>query len=516
MNLAKKIKNFESRGGLISTKASAYQAASTTDRTLSRWYPAAGSADTDILPELDILRPRSRDLIRNHGIAKGAVETTLDSVVGSGLRLSASPNYRILGKSKEWARDWAKNVESLWNSWADSIECDVEGELTFSGLTRLMFSSSFDSGESLALPYWLPKRKQKYRTFLGVIEADRLSNPGNQPDSTYLRGGIELTKNGRRKAYHILKNHPGDSMCLDGISADEWQRVPARTSWGRQRVIHLYDKKRPGQKRGVPILSSVIPQFRMMGHYQKTELQAAIVNAMIAAFIETPLESESLLELFGGDLARRNANRQNVPLRGGAIIPLQPGEKLSTFAPNRPAGSYAPFIDAIVSQIAPGLNMSPELLLKDFRRSNYSSARAMLVEVWRHFFVRRAWLKDFWCQPVYALWLEDAISLGEIEAPDFYEPGKKQAYCRASWIGPGRGWIDPVKEAQAARLRIEGENPLSTLKAECAEQGLDWEEVMEQRAFEREKARQAGLAPLPVESWTTGNNQTEKGENEQE
>ena len=56
---------------------------------------------------------------------------------------------------------------------------------------------------------------------------------------------------------------------------------------------------------------------------------------------------------------------------------------------------------------------------------------------------------------------------------------------------PGRGWVDPVKEAQACQIRME--IGLSTLEAECASQGLDWEEVLEQRAREKNKIKKMGL-----------------------
>jgi capsid protein len=37
------------------------------------------------------------------------------------------------------------------------------------------------------------------------------------------------------------------------------------------------------------------------------------------------------------------------------------------------------------------------------------------------------------------------------------------------------------------------ENGLSTLEEECASQGLDWEEVLEQRAREQAKMKELGL-----------------------
>ena len=148
----------------------------------------------------------------------------------------------------------------------------------------------------------------------------------------------------------------------------------------------------------------------------------------------------------------------------------------------------------MLRHIGTGLNIPYELLLKDFSKTNYSSARSALLEAWRYFNGRRQWLSTYWATPVYELWLEEAVNKGLVDAPDFYE--NRYAYTRCKWIGPGRGWVDPVKEAQACQIRMD--IGLSTLEAECAGQGLDWEEVLEQRAREKAKLAELGL--------TTGDN----------
>ena len=80
-------------------------------------------------------------------------------------------------------------------------------------------------------------------------------------------------------------------------------------------------------------------------------------------------------------------------------------------------------------------------------------------------------------------------------APDFLEA--KAAYCRARWMGPGRGWVDPVAEKKGAILGLDA--GLSTLEMEVAENaGEDWEEVMDQRKREIDACLERGL-PLP--SW---------------
>lgn len=68
------------------------------------------------------------------------------------------------------------------------------------------------------------------------------------------------------------------------------------------------------------------------------------------------------------------------------------------------------------------------------------------------------------------------------------------AYAGCSWLGPARGWVDPVKEPQGSILKMDA--ALTTLKQEAAEQGSDWEELLDQRQIEIEAFRERGI-PLP-------------------
>ncbi len=484
----------------------AHRAASLTARELSSWRPMPGSPDADLLDELPTLVSRSRDLARNHGVASGAIQTLVDNVVGTGLRLSALPDYKALGKDKEWADNWSRRTEALWRSWAETTECDAARSLTFTGLTTQVFRSGLINGEALALPLWLPNRGQIFSTTIQLVEPDRLGNPNNRLNNATIRGGIEIDSYGAPTAYWIAKTHPGDQLLGVSDSSLQYERIPTRTRFGRQRVIHVHDKERTGQSRGKPVFTSIMPLFKLLDHYERSELQAAVVNAMIAAFIETPLDGESISEMFGGSAEDYMAarNEWQVKLQGGAVIPIFPGDKVAPFTPSRPNSAYSSFVENVLRHIGTGLNLPFELLMKDFSKTNYSSARAALMEAWRFFMGRRSWLATYWAKPVYELWLEEAVNKGFIEAPGFYE--NKALWCRCKWIGPGRGWIDPVKEAKASKIRLE--IGLSTLEDECATQGLDWEEVLEQRAREQTKMQELGLSmsdlqALPIKSTET-------------
>lgn len=486
--------------------------ASRIRKQLHNWIPTRRTADADLLPDQDMLIARSRDLNRNNGVAAGAFQSLQDNTVGIGLRLSSAPDYKALGKTISWQEEWTRGVESLWRTWADNVYCDAAGQQTFNSLTQLVFRSALENGEALCLPLWLSRPETPFATCLQLVDADRLSNPQFVPASLYLRGGIETDVYGRPLAYHIQKqlNWPGFyygtyGITGYGISAGlEWERIPAMTSFGRRRVLHVHVKERIDQTRGKPILAPVIEQFRMLDSYQRTELQSAIVNSIVAGILETPMDPAGIAEMMGGDPTAylEAKNEYRVQLEGGTVVPLYPGDKMTPFTPSRPSQQYAAFVESVLRQIGASMGLPYELVLKDFSKTNYSSARAALNEAWRFFINRRTWLATYWCAPIYRLWFEEAVNAGLIEAPKFYE--QSELYLRAKWIGPGRGQIDPTKEAEAAQIRMD--TFTSTLEEECAEQGRDWEEVLEQRAVEvarmKELDLESPLTPRPPKGET--------------
>ena len=407
---------------------SAYLAASLDHPDLRRWQPASASADADLLPERQTMAARSRDLARNSGVAEGALQTITDNVIGVGLRLVSTPDYRLLGKTKEWAEEWSTQVESLWRTWAESMDCDAGRSLDFTGLTVQMFRSGWLNGEGLALPLWFSRPGAKFNLRLQVIEPDRLSNPQGRIDGPRLRGGIEIDEYGAPMAYHIQRAHPGDRAMAAVADMLTWERVPAFTEWGRRRVIHAHDRERAGQSRGKPSLSAVMRQFKVLKDFTDAELKAAVVNAKVAMVTKSNLSPETVAELLSSNADARQEYESALTERGlstiamedGQIIPLALGEDLAGFTPARPSGSFDPFVTSIFRHIATGLNIPYELLMKDFSRTNYSSARAALIEAWRFFRGRRQWISTYWARPVFELWLEEAVNLGLVEAPDFY------------------------------------------------------------------------------------------------
>lgn len=483
----------------------AHTAASQTDKNIKRFNPPK-TAPIDVARKLETLPmiSRAQDLMRNNGVAAGALNTIVDNVVGTGLRLNTNINYKALDRTKEETDAIGERIEALWQTYAESTDIDARGQWNFHGLTQLVAKAHIQSGEAFAIPEWNEDKNKKFRTCFLVIEPEHVCNPEDKENTTNLKDGIEVNKFGGPVAYHVAKRHPNEctSIFSSQKGLNTWKRVPKQTKWGRKLIIHLFTANRPGQLRGVPAFASSLKRFAMLDNYEESELQAACVNAMIAAVVETlPDSSYEDIEAMFSDGTEGEGftnyllqqSQQDRRLTNGRVLHTLPGEKVTSFDTKRPNAKFGDFVDTVLKHIAASFNLPVELLTKDFRDSSYSSARTALLEAWRTFKRERTHLAVYWAKEVYALWLEEVISKGLIEnvtLADFY--ANKNAWVTSEWIGPGKGWIDPVKEAQGSVIRIN--NNLSTFTKECAEQGEDFNDIVEVRVREMKKIKETAEA----------------------
>lgn len=463
-----------------------YIGARTDRRQTSQWSVSSGDADRDVLSDLPTLRARSRDLYRNTPLATGAINTVITNVVGTGLRFYSRIDRAVLGMSMSDADEWEANVEREFALWAESTACDIARGANFFGLQELVFRQVLECGEAFTLLPRVPLPGHPYALRIQIIEPDRVCNKDRAPNSDSLIAGVEKDKNGAPVAYHIMRRHPG---AMHRSPRWEWDIVPAfgaRT--GLRNILHTYRPVRPGQTRGVPYLAPVIEPLKQLDRYTEAELMAAVVGGMFTVFIKSE----------GGqaNFADAESNENNIKLGSGAIVGLAPGEDITVADPKRPNTAFDPFIQAIMRQIGVALEIPFEILIKHFTAS-YSAARAALLEAWKFFSSRRHWLATSWCQPIYEVWLYEAIASGRISAPGYFDdPLVRRAYSGAEWIGPGKGMIDEKAEITAAQMRVN--MGVSTLDEETAKLGGNWEQKHWQSVKEHRMRQAAGLPPYDL------------------
>ncbi|WP_225548141.1 phage portal protein [Chromobacterium violaceum] len=489
-----------------------YDASSWTTQEMGDWLPWIRSPDAEINQFRDRMVARNRDLVRNDGLAQGAITRILDNTVGVSMRLSAMPDYRALAMmtgisafDAEWANEFQRAAEALWRGFADDIGrySDLSRQMTVSQQLRLGLRHKLVDGDSLIVNYWKPDRVYpggaRYATCYLVVDPDRLSNPYQMVDTKYLRNGVEIDDDGVPIAYHIRKAHQND--WYNAIESNEWERIEREDDDGWMRVIHDFERDRAGQNRGIGIFTSVLSRFKMLARYYGVELQAATIASSFGTYITSPFDSAQVEEAInGGDELSAYQNlradfheSRPVMLNGARIPTLAPGESIETVAGAHPHSGFGEFVRAMQLTFAAATGVSAEQITQDWSRTNYSSARAALLESWKTLERRRAEFKIGTASPMYAVWLHEAMDRGELplprNAPDFLEC--RTQYARCDWLSVGRGWVDPVKEPQGAVLKMDA--GLSTLKRECAEQAMDYEEAIDQRALEVRKFKEAGL-----------------------
>lgn len=468
---------------------------------LSRWTPIAGSANADTIPDLPVLRARSRDQMRNAPVALGALNSTVSHVVGTGLTYTPAIDAEFLGLDAEQAEEWQDDVKRRFKAWAESIDCDVSRQLDFYGIQELVFRSFLESGDCFVLTPRISRTGKPARLALQVIEADRVCNPNRAMDTETVVCGIEINQDtGEAIAYYIAKQHPGNSAHVVS-SNNSWKRVAARgEATGRRNVLPIFKPLRPGQLRGVPWIAPILEPLKQLGRWADAELNAAVVSGLTATFITMDPEAfDTLYDEDAKGIILNNAMSWSGEMESGKAVNLLPGEKSESPTPGRPNPDFDPFWIAMVRQIGMALEMPYEVLVMHFQ-SSYSASRAALLIAWKSFRSKRDLLAKMLCQPVFELWLTEEIAEGRIHAPGFFaDDVVRAAWCAAIWTGDGPGSIDPVKEVLAARERVN--LGISTKQAESIlHDGVDWEQKHEQRVKEINAEKRDGIYVQPAGS----------------
>lgn len=173
---------------------------------------------------------------------------------------------------------------------------------------------------------------------------------------------------------------------------------------------------------------------------------------------------------------------------------LPPGYDVKSMDASRTLSTFEPFTNQLIKQVAAAIEQPHEVVMKCFT-SSYSASRAALLQAFAHYKMRRIWFTRDFCQPVYEAWLMEAVAIGRIEAPGFFDdPLKRKAWSNAEWYGPVMGMLDPVKDATGSKLRKDF--ALSTGEREAAEMtGTDICENIERLGVERRMMAAAGILP---------------------
>lgn len=465
--------------------------ASTTLNSLVGWIVNGGSAEDDIDLHGATLRQRARDLYAGGGLARSGPMTLTTNVVGWGIQPKPKIDGEALGMSDEACSEWERNTLREFNLWANNAMCDAERQQNFYALQQLAFRSQLVSGDVFALFGMKENRRTPYQTVIRILEADRICTPDSsngESESTEtdsggrIIDGVEIDREGTVIRYHIASRHP---LMESSTHEVEWQAIDAYgKDTGYPNILHIMTLERPEQRRGIPFVAAQIEQIKQLDRYLTSELAANVVSAMLTAFVvSNDDDGKTGLEDAVNEDEKVTDDELKLELAPGAIYSLPPGKKIQEINPIRSNSAFESFVSTLITIIGAGMGIPKEVLIKKYE-SNYTAARGALLDFWREVRVQRTAFNNSFNQPIYEQWLSEAVALGRIDAPGFFDdPIVRQAWCGCMWMGASMGHVDPLKEVNAAEKRIA--NNISTQEQEASEyNGNDWLSVIRQRRKE--------------------------------
>jgi lambda family phage portal protein len=233
------------------------------------------------------------------------------------------------------------------------------------------------------------------------------------------------------------------------------------------------------------MLSPVLDAFKSLSSYNEATLVSQRLSACYSMFITRDDPVNASINRSDDVIG----NQRLTDIEPGMVSYLSPGEQVSFSNTSGLSTSYNDFVARQLKTIGGALGLPIELLTKDFSQTNYSSARAALLEARRVFQRWQRMIIDHLCAPVYEMVIEEAFLRGDIPVRDF--ASVREELTRSRWVPPSYGWVDPKKEVEAASAAINA--GLSSLAVEAAAQGRDWEQVLEQQAREKALRRELDL-----------------------
>lgn len=431
----------------LSNLSRAYEGASRSNFT-SGWRTTASSSDAIIAMDGPTLRERSRDLARNNPYAAKAIQVLVNATVGYGIRPRAKGgNARVAAK-----------LNALWEEWA--AVCDADGHTNFDGVLGLVVREMFEGGDGFLVRRWRPASAGLPLPFqIEVREAEHLDESRvSMGAGERINAGIEYDASGRRAAYWMHQDHPGDTNTLRMVGWGS-KRVPA------SEVAHLFERQRT-QARGVPWGAPAMIAIRdlddwMLAERVRKKTEACMVGVLIGEEQDTEGVKPSMLGVDGR------------PVEGfePGMLAYASGAKDVKF--NQPATTAGVYEWSSVQghAIAAGYRVPYELLTGDLKQVNFSSSRVGMNEFRSMIEVLR-WqtIIPMACERIWAWFCEAAYIEGLIPV----------RHVPAEWDPPAFPSVNPLQDAQADLLEVRA--GFASLPQMIAKRGYSPEAIAKEQA----------------------------------
>lgn len=388
---------------------------------------------------------KSRFMKKNVGLIRGVAKSLVDHAIGPGV-------FPLPATSKD-----AWNERAWKWFWELAKIADVSGRLTLWEAQRDRTDAKFFDGEKFTLHVQSANGWPQFQLI-------RAHNCGNfdVDEADGWTDGVQVDGVLRPRAYRFRLR--GD---------ERYVTIPAKS------VVHSYMVEESDDIRGKTALVHALNALNDMLDTLLLEMDAIKDNNRISRVIQTESgeEEDSIPRRFnsgggtGDDLSDLGLKLEQI--FGAEIVRLKKGEKLESFASQRPSATFVGFIDWLGKLITNGCGFpyefawNPNDLKGPGVRLVLEKVR-LAVEEWR-----RNEIQDTY--PFYTFAIATAMEMGELP----YNP----EWYLCEWIG-GAPDVTIDKGRDAAQDRDNIKAALDTFKRYYARQGLWWKAELRQKAKE--------------------------------
>lgn len=406
-----------------------------------------------LLHSNDMARRHSRIAHNISPVAQSIAGTINTLTVGKGLDLEAQPIWRLIPAfamiSDEQRSEWMKTAEAKYGLWAKRKTTSYDEQLNRYQQEQEIFKRLLIDGEYFEVYRYSSNTKRNPMT-IQLIRAEDVRTPSG---SRIAQGndeefGIEYNVKTVAVAYHIydhLKKHT----------------IRVLKKGPRSGRIFVNHEKLGSNRRGVGIIAPMVTELMKLGDYEVLELQAAIINALYAVWVQTPIGEDGVPTLNAGiaDIAQGATtlsaetwlkDRKELNYNEGGLVAdaLPGGYEIKSHDTKRPNVNFGNFMDQVKKNLASSVNIPISVIDKQFK-NNYSASRGELILAWYEI-NRYRFNQSMTNILVYRMWLWGEIQNESISAPGFFDSEEIQdAWSNAKWIGNQRPDIDPLRSVKA-------------------------------------------------------------------
>lgn len=466
---------FES-GKLQAPVTAKYDAAG-TGRRMAGWNPPTQGPNR-ALDGLQRIRNRARDASSNDWSGESGIQKWTTSLVGIGI----TPRFKRIKSATR-----KRQIVDLFNDFV--AKSDADCVLNLYGQQTLVVRSWLDAGEVFV------RRRPRFADEglpvplqIQVIEAefcplfDAESWP-NLPVNNRIRSGIELDKRGRRVAYWLYKEHPGDGN--GSIGQNDLVRVLASD------ICHVFEQKRPGQLRGVSMLAPILNRLKNIENYDDATLTRQQLANLVVGFITRGLpdvNGDEDIDPLTNQVSEQGAAGPLLGLQPGLMQELDDGQKVEWSNPPEAGTTYSEYMRTQHMGTAAAAGIPYEIFSGDIVNVSDRTLRVIINE-FRRFNEQRQWqvVIPMFCQPVIE-WFATAAVLAGLVNPAEFDDVRRVEHSPHGWAH-----IHPVQDPTGKKVEVEA--GFRSRSSVVGERGDDIDTVDDERQADDAREQKMSIGP---------------------